>query len=283
MQKFLFSTLCLGIFSVQACANDEVLPKLYKTETEALLHNQASEIFGIVPYAQNYLMETYSNGNFRYPDRMRHDEVKFQLSLAVPIWRGILGKKSVLAGAYTQRSWFQMTNKDDSSPFRETNYKPQLFMAWELQTPLFFGWALNELETGVLHESNGRDNLNDKSRSWNRIYARFSASKGNWRVQIKPWWRIPEKASDDDNPDIQHYRGHSDFIVDYYTKTHQVHLKTHYNPRYGKGGVQLSYSYPMTKYVRFYAQYYGGYGESLIDYSKNIQRIGLGISLNNVF
>ena len=45
-----------------------------------------------------------------------------------------------------------------------------------------------------------------KSRSWNRLYARTSAIKGNWIVEFKPWWRIPESKKDDDNPDIKKYR-----------------------------------------------------------------------------
>lgn len=286
MKKLLIALLGLCGASASLAADllqIEPLPRLYQTETDALLSTRSPEIFGLLPYEQNYLMETYSNGNFRYPKRMRHDEIKFQISVALPIWRGIFGKNSVLAGSYTQTSWFQMSNVKDSAPFRETNYKPQLFVSWAMKTPLWGGWQLSEVESGVLHQSNGRDDLTKKSRSWNRIYTRLSATNGAWRVQLKPWWRIPEKAKDDDNPDIQDYRGHADVVIDYYTKTHQVHLKGHYNPRSGYGGVQLSYSYPLGKYWRIYAQYFGGYGESLIDYNQNIQRIGLGFSLNNVF
>lgn len=287
MRPFLvLSTVtALSCFTPLALASADQAPyKLYQSETRALLNPKASQIFGLIPYENNYIMETYSNKDFAYDrDKMRHDEVKFQISIALPIWKDILGKNSLLAAAYTQTSWFQMTNTKDSSPFRETNYKPQLFLTWATEYPLLGGWKLSEIETGILHESNGRDDNHHRSRSWNRIYARLGASKGNWRVQIKPWWRIPEKKKDDDNPDIQHYRGHMDFIVDYYTPTHQAHLKTRYNPKYGKGGVELSYSYPISENVRFYTQYYGGYGESLIDYNKNIQRIGVGISLNNVF
>ncbi len=47
--------------------------------------------------------------------------------------------------------------------------------------------------------------------------------------------------------------------------------------------MELSWSYPIAKYVRVYAQYYHGYGESLLDYNRSRNRIGLGISLNNVF
>ncbi|TCJ98862.1 phospholipase A1 [Volucribacter psittacicida] len=255
----------------------------YKSKTELLLLPRSDNMIGLTAYDQNYLMETFSNGNFYDQKDMKHDEVKFQISLALPIWRHILGENSVLAGSYTQRSWFQLSNTANSSPFRETNYEPQLFLAWATNYTLPFGWTLNDVETGFNHQSNGKSDEQLKSRSWNRLYARASASKGNWIVEIKPWWRIPEKSEDDDNPDITHYRGYFDLSVGYQYHKHQIKFTGHYNPRYNKGGLEVAYSYPITKYIRFYTQYYGGYGESLIDYNRNIQRIGIGISLNNVF
>ena len=274
----LFSTA----FSATAAEND-YKPFPYKSKTAALMAQRTDDFIGVMAYDQNYLMETFSNRNFHDKRKMKRDEIKFQISLALPIWRGIFGRDSVLAGTYTQRSWFQMTNTEESSPFRETNYEPQLFVAWQTQYPFISGWTINDIETGFNHESNGRSNNDEKSRSWNRLYMRASASKNNWIVEIKPWWRIPEKNKDDDNPDLTKYRGYFDLTVGYRYNEHQFKLTGHYHPRYGKGGVEATYSYPLTRYIRFYTQYYGGYGESLIDYNRNIQRIGIGISLNNVF
>lgn len=48
-------------------------------------------------------------------------------------------------------------------------------------------------------------------------------------------------------------------------------------------GIRGKLQLPNHKNIRFYTQYYNGYGESLIDYQQRIQRIGIGISLNNVF
>ncbi|QLB13047.1 phospholipase A1 [Bisgaardia hudsonensis] len=287
MKKFIiFSLITISSLTVFA-ENDpldisRVFP--YKSKTEALLINRNDSFIGIMAYDQNYLMETFSNKNFAYDrSKMNHDELKFQISLALPIWKNIFGKNSVLAGTYTQRSWFQLTNKMQSSPFRESNYEPQIFLAWVTKHQLPFGWTMNDFETGFNHESNGRGIDELKSRSWNRLYVRASASKGNWILELKPWWRIPEKSKDDDNPDITKYKGYFDLTIGYRYNKHQFKIKGHFNPRSQKGGIEATYTYPLTKYIRLYTQYYGGYGESLIDYQKNIQRIGIGISLNNVF
>ncbi len=258
-----------------------VLP--YESRTALLLQAAPENFVGLKPYEQNYLMETYSNRNFNYPENMKHDEVKFQISVAVPLWKGILGKNSVLAGAYTQRSWFQLSNRDQSSPFRESNYQPQLFLAWATNYDLWWGWKLADIETGFVHLSNGRSDQQEKSRSWNRLYLRASFTKDNWLVELKPYWRIPEKAASDDNPDIVDYYGYGDLSVGYRFGDHIVKTTARYNTASNKGGMELSWSYPIAKYVRLYAQYYHGYGESLIDYNRSIDRIGLGISLNNVF
>ncbi len=261
-----------------ASASDELTTL---SKAAAILSPKTTGLFGLVPYKQNYLMETYSNGNYHFPENMRRDEIKFQISFAVPIWR--FNDQFAFAGAYTQQSYFQMTNHANSSPFRETNYEPQLFFAWDTkEKPLFWGWQLNGIEFGAIHQSNGRGNDNLQSRSWNRIYSQFSISHGHFQIQWKPWIKIPE-SSYQDNADLTHYRGYSDLNFAYMTPTHQVTLKTHYNAKYGYGGAELSYSYPITKYFRIYAQYFGGYGESLIDYNKKIHRFGVGFSLNDVF
>lgn len=289
MQKILPIFVILGgLFTNTASAltggENTELRSPYSSKTELLLHKSKDDFFSIAPYEQNYLMETFSNKGFY--DQRRHynnDEIKFQISLGLPIWRGILGDKSLLAASYTQRSWFQLSNTKESSPFRETNYEPQIFLAWATKYDLPWGWTLNDIETGFNHESNGRSEDMLLSRSWNRIYARTSASKDNWSIEFKPWWRVPEKAKDDDNPDITDYRGHYDLTLGYQYEQHQIKLTGHYNTKSGKGGVLVNYSYPLTKQVRFYTQYFGGYGESLIDYNRRIHRIGVGVSLNNVF
>ncbi|KAA0260834.1 phospholipase A [Hafnia alvei] len=241
--------------------------------------------FTLYPYDTNYLLYTETSDvnkeaiqSYSWADDARKDEVKFQLSLAFPIIRGIAGDNSVLGMSYTQRAWWQAFNRSASSPFRETNYEPQLFVGWATDYQLG-DWTLRDIETGFNHQSNGRSD--PTSRSWNRVYARLMAQNGNFQAQIKPWYRIPESSSKDDNPDITKYMGYYEAQVGYEWGESVFTVKGHYNWNTGYGGGELGWSYPMTKTLRFYTQLYSGYGESMIDYNFNQTRFGVGIMLND--
>ncbi|ATZ10164.1 phospholipase A [Erwinia amylovora] len=243
--------------------------------------------FVMYPYESNYLLYTDTSNlnkeaiqSYSWSDKAKHDEVKFQLSLAFPLWRGIVGDNSVLAASYTQKSWWQLSNRGASSPFRETDYEPQIFLGWATDYR-FAGWTLRDVETGFNHQSNGRSE--PTSRSWNRVYARLMAENGHWLVEVKPWYRIPESENNDDNPDITRYMGYYRLTVGYQWGDSIFSLKSNYNWNSGYGGAELGWSYPLTEHVRFYTQVFSGYGESLIDYNHRQTRVGVGVTLNDLF
>ncbi|MEN4770312.1 phospholipase A [Duffyella gerundensis] len=243
--------------------------------------------FVLYPYEKNYLLYTYTSdmnreaiSSYNWSDKVKKDEVKFQLSLAFPLWRGILGDNSVLAASYTQGSWWQLSNRGASSPFRETNYEPQIFLGWATDYSLG-GWTLRDVETGFDHQSNGRSD--PTSRSWNRLYARLMAQNGNFLVEVKPWYRLPEGENDDDNPDITKYMGYYRLKLGYMLGDNIFSLQSTYNWNSGYGGAELGWSYPISEHVRFYTQVYSGYGESLIDYNHRQTRLGVGVTLNDLF
>ncbi|MCG8709751.1 phospholipase A [Brenneria sp. 4F2] len=241
--------------------------------------------FILYPYESNYLLYTYTSNinktaiqSYNWGNNARKDEVNFQLSLGFPLWRGILGDNSLLGASYTQRSWWQMSNKSQSSPFRETDYEPQIFLGWATDYSLA-GWTLRDVEVGFNHQSNGRSE--PTSRSWNRAYARLMAQNGNWQVDVKPWLRFSD--SRDDNPDITKYMGHYRLRVGYVWGDSVISAEGRYNWNTGYGGGELGWSYPMTEHVRFYTKVFSGYGESLIDYDHRQTRFGVGVTLNDMF
>nr|WP_206194048.1 phospholipase A [Serratia microhaemolytica] len=242
--------------------------------------------FTFYSYESNYLLYTFSSDinkeaieAYSWAHEANKDEVKYQLSLAFPIWKGIAGKNSLLGASYTQRAWWQLSNTDESAPFRETNYEPQLFIAWATEAAIG-GWTLRDVELGFNHQSNGREE--PTSRSWDRLYFRLMAQQGDWQVEIKPWLRLSEGANRDDNPDITKYLGYYRLRVGYAARNSVFSLEGHYNWNSGFGNIQLGWSYPITSHVRLYSQIFSGYGESMIDYNFKQTRFGIGVMLNDI-
>ncbi|UHQ56439.1 phospholipase A [Microbulbifer sp. YPW16] len=205
-------------------------------------------------------------------------EVQFQLSVQVPIWRGFLGQASFMSLAYTNKSFWQAYNSDDSSPFRETNHEPELLMTW-LNDWSLFGFQNVANQLAINHQSNGRSE--PLSRSWNRVYANFFFERENIFISFKPWYRIPEDRDDDDNPDIEAYLGHFELAGTYSGDNgHSVSLMLRNNLRSdNRGAVELRWGFPLGGRVRGFVKYFGGYGESLIDYDESVNTLGIGFEL----
>ena len=92
--------------------------------------------YALKAHHSNYILPfTYNNSpNVEQvredePDRdLKKEEVTYQLSLKVKLWQDVLGKDLDLWFAYTQRSFWQFYNTAESSPFRETDYEPELLL-----------------------------------------------------------------------------------------------------------------------------------------------------------
>ena len=252
--------------------------------------------FVITPHKVNYLLPvTYNpspnNAPFEQEDEMHYPldkvEAKFQISFKFPLAYNLFGDNGHLFFAYTNQSYWQVFNKDISSPFRETNHEPELFMLfnndWQVGnfTNSFWGF-------GISHQSNGASNL--RSRSWNRIYGTMVFDGGPIAIGTKVWWRLPEDEKDyigdprgDDNPDIGKYMGNFEINAVYGLEQHRFTMLLRNNLRKSnKGAIELTWSYPIIGNLRLYTQYFNGYGESLIDYNVHNQRFGIGVSINDL-
>lgn len=199
-------------------------------------------------------------------------EMKFQISFEVPFWTRILDQPLDMYFAYTQLAFFQAYNREYSSPFRETNYEPELGLNWQPDISLF-GWRLTSARAMVNHQSNGRSN--PLSRSWNRMIGQFKAEHDEMTLGLRIW--SPLETSPSDNPDIYTYLGYGELYAGYDLEKHHFGVMLR-NPTHPT--VQLDWSYPIGDTVRFYVQYFNGYGESLLDYDHSVNRIGVGFMLN---
>ncbi|MGP1579700.1 MAG: phospholipase A [Wolinella sp.] len=237
---------------------------------------------GIEPYKENYLLP-YSH-SFRPREGEKQHEAKFQISFKTLLTSNIFGTSLDLYLAYTQRSFWQVYDGEDSRPFRESNYEPEIFFSYPLEIPLF-GGVIEQLYFGLNHESNGKDV--QKSRSWNRAFIGAVYNNGGFFLALKGWHRFKEKEKlytndprGDDNPKIERYLGHGEMKVGYFHAPHLITatLRNNLNVRgENRGSILLDYSYPLQRSIHAYVQYFNGYGESLIDYDKSVERVGIGM------
>lgn len=238
---------------------------------------------GMRPYRRNYILPvTYNSrlndnqlpeggGGFE-PDEV---EIKFQLSFELPVWEDILVDNLDLYFAYTQLSFFQAYNTEYSSPFRDTSYEPELGLNWHPDLS-WSGWDIESLRLALNHQSNGQ--TESLSRSWNRLVGQVKVRHDDVGLGVRFWKRLTESSKDDDNPDIVDYLGHGELFAGYDRGSHRYGLMLR-NP-FEYPTVQLDWSYLLTDNVRLYVQYFNGYGESLIDYNRRANRIGVGFLLN---
>lgn len=206
----------------------------------------------------------------------RDSEVIFQLG----------GKHDVfgtnLYVAYTQVSFWQAYNTGESSPFRDSNYNPEMF--YRFGERRLGPWPFAG-DVGIEHQSNGQ--TVPLSRSWNLLYAAPYLRGDHWLAYVKLRYRIPESAKEtplsaegDDNPDITDYLGYSDIHL-YYAFPHEIllHLQVRGYLGVEKGNVSLNASIPFTgeKDAFFVLRLFSGYGESMVDYRRPIDRVGIGV------
>ena len=205
-------------------------------------------------------------------------EVTFQLSFKARLWRDIFGENLALWAAYTQRSFWQLYNFDDSSPFRDTNYEPELLLTLGTRLDLL-GLNLRFVQAGVNHQSNGQSE--PLSRSWNRIVANAGLERGPFSLLLKGWVRVPD--ADDDNPGMTQYLGCGESWGFYFLGRHRlgVMLRDNLNVRENRGALQVEWSFPLFAMMAGYVQYFLGYGESMLDYDHRVHRIGVGFILSD--
>jgi phospholipase A1 len=254
---------------------------------------------GFLPYDQSYVMFTYTtapNDNpasptlpaVGPPSDWKHEETKFEISLKTLILsNSIIGRRNSLWFAYTQESFWQTFDASNSRPFRENDYEPEVIFSHRLGDIGSSEQGLRPLyiNVGAEHQSNGR--TDPRSRSWNRIYSELGlvdrlSDTQSFAVLIRPWWRIHESLSSDNNPDINHYLGYGDIEFLYwrgdslYTllarqRSAQIDVSTPL--------LFLNNGKPKRNSMQLHFQVFTGYGESLIDYNQKHTTIGFGLSV----
>jgi phospholipase A1/A2 len=217
---------------------------------------------------------------------------KFQISLRYQLFdgRGPLAESMPwIDDIYLSYSQTSLWDLDDlSKPFRDSSYRPRLFFSNYDLGRVFDGRLRLGVETGVGHESNGKGG--DESRSFNMLYVRPVLTLGDpqgLRAYAAPL--IHNYISDDENPTLSHYRGYVDWLFGIGSKGGLDFSATlRKGTRSDYGSVEVSASYPLSKLSGgdltgwLMLQYFGGYGESLLDFDRKLDaqfRLGIAIAL----
>ena len=220
---------------------------------------------GLKYYEPIYMLFTHDFS--KKPDR-KADELHFEFSFERPITYDALGLGEKISFAYAQNSWWQITQ--DSAPFRESNYRPELYVS----TPVPFA---DELKIGAMHESNGKGG--EESRSWNRLYAQSTWSADGFSITPRAWY---EFWLDRTNEDIADYMGYGDLRASYTFGKQRLSALWRNNLHFdgsNRGAIELNYSFPIFNSGFYgYLRYFNGYGESLADYKRSVNKIGIGLS-----
>lgn len=239
-----------------------------------------------LPYKANYFLPVSYYSGYDKSASFRGAtygpvETQFQISLKFPIDTQIFFENDGLIAAYTQQSYWQLYQ--ESAPFRETQYEPELIYGVSLEKQLLKELTLEGIALGINHQSNGQGG--EYSRSWNRLFAEVFFASGDWGIAVKRWYRIPEPASYDDNPNITHYVGVSELDMAYTKANHVLtfRMRNHLDSNFSRGNMQFSWSFPLAgERYKGYLLVKSGYGDTLADYDTYTNRIGLGISINDV-
>jgi len=291
-KSLLGSLLSGNYFGLESYKTNYFLPISYATHKYPRRASNGAPNQQLTPLQKNY--EYYDNNT----------EVEFQLSLKKPLTYNLFGWNEYIDFAYTQKVWWQLYS--DSGPFRETNYLPEIFMNVPTSEAIDEASGLKAVKFGFLHESNGQDGY--RSRSWNRLYVTGLWQWDNLFLATRVWYRIPESlksgnyynsdgtepdgttptdpnAAGDDNPHMYRYMGYGDINIEYLIGKHQVGSMLRYNFGAGgkeRGAVEAHWSYPFFSSANtfWYAKVFSGYGESMIDYNRNVTKTSFGFSFS---
>ncbi len=271
----------------QACISQKVATKpLEKRRISEQLTEQNA--FVLTPHHLNYaILGHYTNGankapfedNIGHPLDFKDQELQFQLSFKFPLAKDlpILGRNIDVYAAYTNRSFWQFFDDKDSIPFRETNHEPEVWAEFHADMD-FLEFNLHKVAIGLNHQSNGQSGT--LSRGWNRLFVQGFLQHKNSYLSFKTWQRFEESDEFDNSFDYAKYLGDYEIEAAYKLEEHSFGLTVRNRYFVNKyGSLQLDYTYPLTKRLKGYVQWFSGYGDSLIDMDNHTNKIGIGIVL----
>ncbi|MDB5937199.1 MAG: phospholipase family protein [Massilia sp.] len=243
-------------------------------------------LYAVHQLSDNYLLvANQSNATNDRPFRAylpdgytsKHVELTYQLSFKAKLMEGIAGSPIDLWAGYTQKSFWQAYARTESSPFRETNYQPEVIAVMPINKRIG-DVSVRFASLGLVHQSNGQSAT--LSRSWNRFYGQLGLESGDLGVTARVWKRLDNAKSNNDNPDITDFLGHGDVRITYRDKGYEYSAMMRRNFDTHHGALQVGVAFPLVANLKGYAQLFAGYGQSLIDYNYSQKSLGVGVLMD---
>jgi outer membrane phospholipase A len=229
----------------------------------------------------NYIAARVNDG---WPPR-----VKFQFSIRFEILEFF--DHFALNAAYTQTSFWDLFAFDRSSPFVESDYRPEGFLSFRPWQNIRY----REFQLGAQHQSNGLGNdfsydQTTNSRSWNYVFVdgRWGFGRANpheaWfflTPGLRAWVPFGFTDADNNGYHLQKYEGYVAGMLD-------VDLRIPDHPNFGRLSArfvvrqhnqQVDLFYPIYGKVRcwFFGQYFHGQAERLITVADTVSAVYLGL------
>jgi phospholipase A1 len=175
---------------------------------------------------------------------------------------------------YTQKSFWDI--QDESEPFRENNYAPEMFKIFNMTNPDNYFSSLKYIQLGIKHESTGEDG--NESHGWNTIYVEPIFILGNFSISSTIWLLFHAP----DNEDILDYYGDGLLKITWFANKNNQHSLS-----FRKGRLSDKYAamYQWDKTfggygnnIKIFLQLWSGYGEGLENYNVKNESAIFGVS-----
>lgn len=248
--------------------------QIIRTEKEVNLTDSLREEFDKGPFFTLYRDNYFAVGTDpTHKPTSDNSDVRFQISIAQRLTKSVLPWNTYLFLCYTQGvAWDVFKN---SMPMHDFTFNPGIGIVKPLfNRERFVGKATLMIE----HMSNGRDSI--WSRSWNRISLGATILVNeNIAIDGKAWIPIVDGMN---NRDILKYVGIFQGGVSVMSQNKRFGGSLHFVKR-----AKWDFSYntrlelfwqPWKAANEFlFLQWYNGYGETLIDYNRFVNRVRVGL------
>lgn len=190
---------------------------------------------------------------------------------------------------YTQTMFWEL-GQEDSNPFSDINYNPELFYRFKFEDAFF-----SQVLLGQAHTSNGVDGVD--SRSMDEAFVQLVHEMENFlgitRAEFRFRYIWPGSLSD--NKDLKDYYGpllvrlHLTRLGRRLFFSEQLYVE-YYNggkwaDDFSKSSVKVSFRFKLFESLsapKFFIQYFNGYGENLRSYNQREESFRVGLSIGGV-